>query len=197
MKNSDFTAREKIVIRRSSRLLAPVLVFGATLLLGTASFAETFHFRVAFESVPGLEEIEAGNLQLGIKVLEDQLARSEPESSGDILTTLCAAYIVNRSLDKAARACDKAVAISPTETAYNNRGVFRAHTGDLSGARADFERVRPRQLEAYMEELRMKNVPLMAADNFDLVDELLSKRTAAQRNGPAALGSAAIEDLND
>ena len=197
VKNSNFTALEKNVIRRSSPLGAPVPLVVAALLLGNPGFAETSHLRVAFESVPGIEEIEAGNLQAGIEVLEDQLAQVELENSGDMLVTLCGAYIVNGSLDKAKRACDKAVEISPTKAAYNNRGVYRAHVGDLYGAREDFERVRSRELEAYIEELRIRNVPLMAADNFDFVEELLFKRNSAKINASVALTPAAIEDLND
>ena len=177
--------------------IAPTLMVSAVLLFVNPSFAETRTFRVAFEWIPGTEQIEAGNLQAGIRALEDQLAQIELESSGDILTTLCAAYLVNGSLDKAVRVCDKAVEINPTESAYNNRGVFRAHTSDLSGAREDFERIRPRQLDAYLEELWVKDVPLLAASNFDLVDELLSKRTSAEAGRSFASSAAEIEELID
>ena len=169
----------------------------AALLLGNPSFADTSSFRVGFERVPGTEEIEAGNLQAGIKVLEDELAQIELESSGAILATLCAAYIVNRSLDKAERVCDKAVEIDPTKTAYNNRGVLRALTGNLFGAREDFERVRPPQLEAYLDELRTTDVPLVADDNFYLVDKLLSKRSSAELGRSYAPSAATIENLSD
>ncbi len=178
-------------------MIAPKLIVAAALLLGNLSFADTPRYRVAFERVPGIEEIEAGNMQAGIQVLEDQLAQIEQESNGDILATLCAAYIVNVSLDKAERVCDKAVEIDPTKTAYNNRGVFRALTGNLSGAREDFERVRPPQLEAYLDELRTTDVPLVADDNFYLVDKLLSQRTSSEIKASVALRTAAIEDLND
>ncbi len=113
------------------------------------------------------------------------------------MATLCAAYIVNNSLDKAEGACNKAVEVDPTKTAYNNRGVFRASTGDLSGARKDFERVRPRQLEVYLEELRTKDVPLMAIDNFHLIDELLAKGASSESKSSFAISTAEIEDLND
>ena len=176
---------------------APTLIIASALLLGSPTFAETVHFRVAFESVPGIEEIEAGDLQAAIKVLEDQLAKTDSESSGDILATLCAAYIVNRSLDKAERACAKALEIKPTKTAYNNRGVLRAHRGDFSGAREDFDRVRPHQLDVYLEELWVKDVPLMAEDNFGLIDELLSKGASLETNRSFALNSATIEDLTN
>ena len=173
------------------------LITAAALMLGSPSFADVFPFRVAFENVPGIEEIEAGNIQAGIKVLEDQLEQIEVSGSGDILATLCAAYIVNVSLDKAARACNEAVQVQPGKTAYNNRGVYRAFTGDLSGAHEDFERARPRQLDAYLEELKTKDVGLMAVDNFRLIEELSAKHSPAEINASVAMSTAAIEDLND
>ncbi|MEE8426735.1 MAG: hypothetical protein V3S15_05580 [Woeseiaceae bacterium] len=173
------------------------LITAVALMLCSPSFADVFPFRVAFENVPGIEEIEAGNIQAGINVLKDQLEQIEPGSSGDILATLCAAYIVNSSLDEAERACNKAVATDPTETAYNNRGVYRAFTGDLSGAHEDFERARPPQLDAYMEELKTKDVGLMAVDNFRLIEELSEKHTPAEINASVAMSTAAIEDLID
>ncbi len=177
--------------------IASTLVIATALLLGKPGFAEVIPFRVVFENVPGVEEIEAGNIQAGIKVLEDQLNQVEQGDSGDILATLCAAYIANATPDKAERACNKAVEVDPSKTAYNNRGVFRAFTGDFSGAREDFERVRPHQLEAYMDELRTKDVGLVAADNFRLIDQLLAEHTVTEINASVALRTAAIEDLKD
>ncbi len=173
------------------------LIIAAALMLGNPSFADVFPFRVAFENVPGVEKIDAGNIEAGIKVLEHQLEHIEPASSGDILATLCAAYIVNVSLHQAERACNKAVETNPSETAYNNRGVYRAFTGDLTGAREDFERVRPRDIEAYLDELKTKDVGLMSIDNFYLIEELSAKHTPAEVNVSVAMTTAAIEDLND
>jgi len=177
--------------------IAPTLVIATALLLGNPSYAEVIPFRVVFENLPGVEEIEAGNIQAGIKVLEDQLNQAEQGNSGDILATLCAAYIVNASLDKAEGACNKAVEVNPSKTAYNNRGVIRAFNGDFSAAREDFEHARPRQLEAYMDELRTKDVGLVAADNFHLIDQLLAEHTATEIDASVALRSAVIEDLKD
>ena len=197
MKNSNFMVLEKEVKRRSPPVIVLVLIIAAVLLLGNSSFAETVHFRLAFDRVPGSEEIEAGNLKVGIKLLEDQLTKIELESSGEILATLCAAYIVNRTFDKAERACKRAIEIKPTKTAYNNRGILRAHEGDLTGAREDFERVRPRQLDVHLEELWVTDIPLMGEHNFDLVDELLSKRDSAKIDASFVVSTAKIEDLRD
>jgi tetratricopeptide (TPR) repeat protein len=169
----------------------------AVMLLGNSSFAETLRLRVAFEWVPGAEAVEAGNLQAGIQELEHELAKSDLESSADVLATLCAAYIVNRSLDKAERACDKALEIKPSKTAYNNRGVLRAAKGDFSGAREDFDRVRPHQIEVYLEELWVKDVPLIAEDNFDLLEELLSTRDSVGRDRTYSASAATIENLSN
>jgi len=187
------------MIHQKSRniTIAPTLLVVTAFLFANPGFADTVHLRVVFENVPGSEEIEAGNLRAGIKALENQLTRIELESSADILATLCAAYIVNRSLDKAERACETAIEISPTKAAYNNRGVLRVHRGDFAGAREDFERVRPRELDVYLEELWVTDVPLMAEDNFDLVDELMSKGASIDAGQSFASSAAEIEDLFD
>ena len=176
---------------------AATLAIGAALMLGNPSFADVFPFRVVFEDVPGVEEIQAGNIQAGIDVLEDQLKHVEQESSGDIWVTLCAAYIINSSLDQAERACTRAVDIAPIHAAYNNRGVLRIYKGDLSGARKDFERVRPLNMEAYMDELKKTDARLVAVGNFDLIKQMLAKHTAAEVTVSLLLNAAAVEDMND
>ena len=176
-------------------VIGHLLIIAATLTLASPSFSDEFPFRVAFEKVPGVEDIEAGNIQAGIKVLEDQLNQIEQWNRGDLLATLCAAYIVDLSLDKAERACNEAVEIDPTETAYNNRGVFRAFTGNWSGAREDFDRARPHQLEVYLNELKTKDAGLMAVDNFRLINELSAKHSPAEVDVSVALKTAAIEGL--
>ncbi len=173
------------------------LAIGAALMLSNPSFADVFPFRVVFEDVPGVEKIQAGNVQAGIDMLVEQLKRVEPDSSGDIWVTLCAAYIINSSLDQAERACTKAVDIAPIHAAYNNRGVLRIYKGDLSGARKDFERVRPLNMEAYMEELKKTDARLVAVGNFDLIKQMLAKHTAAEVTASLALHTVVVEDLND
>jgi tetratricopeptide (TPR) repeat protein len=179
------------------RAVVPALIFAAVMIFIQTASAESFPFRVAFENVPGVEEIEAGDFPAGIKVLEDQLNEIDQEYSGDTWATLCAAYIMNASLHKAAFACDKAVEIDPSETAYNNRGVYRAFTGNLSGAREDFQRARPHQLESYLEELRAKDVGLMATDNFDLINELSAEYAPLEITHSTAIRTAKVENLAD
>ena len=197
MKNSNFTVLEKNVMRRSPPLIVPTLVIAAALMLANPSVADVFPFQVVFEDVPGVEEIRAGNIQAGIDILVEQLKRVESDSGGDIWVTLCAAYIINSSLDQAESACTKAVDLAPIYAAYNNRGVLRTHQGDLSGARKDFERVRPLNMEAYMDELKKTDARLVAVGNFDLINQLLAKYTATEINASAVMSTAAIEDLKD
>ena len=196
MKNFNFAVLDKNVLRRNSPLIAPALIIVAAFMAGNQSFADGFPFRAVYADVPGANEVEAGNFQAGIKILEDQLNQVEQGNSGDIWATLCAAYIVSGSLDQAERPCNKAVELDPTYCALNNRGVFRVFKGDLSGAREDFERVRPRQLEAYLEELMTKNVRVVAADNFRLVNELSAKRRVARSDASVAVNTAEIEEPN-
>ncbi len=183
------------ILRRMA--IARFLMIAAALMLGNTSWSDEFPFRTAFERVPGVEEIEAGKLQAGIKLLEEQLNQVEPGDRGDILSTLCAAYIIDVSLDKAEHACNEAVETYGTHTAYNNRGVYRVFTGDWLGAREDFDRARPQQLEAYLEEMKTKDVRLMAIDNFQRINVLSAKHSPADVDDSLEMTTAAIEDLND
>ena len=147
----------------------------AVLIIAEAVHSEEFHFRTAYERVPGAEKVEAGDLRAGIEMLESQLSGSTADMKGKILATLCAAYTIDSSLYKARSACNEAVAVSGTDLAYNNRGVYRVFSGDWVGAREDFERVRPQQLDAYLEELKDKDPGLIALGNFQLINSLWDK----------------------
>jgi hypothetical protein len=176
---------------------ARTLIIVAAFMFGSPSYSDEFSFRVAFERVPGVEDVEPGNIQAGIKVLTDQLNQTEQWNRGNVLVTLCAAYIVDMSLDKAQHVCNEAVELDPTDTAYNNRGVFRAFTGNWSGAREDFDRARPQQLEIYLNELKTKDVGLIAIDNFNLINELSVKYSRAELDVSATLKTAAIESFSN
>jgi hypothetical protein len=167
------------------------------MMMGNRSFADEPRYRVLLEDVPGADEIEAGDMATGIKILEEQLTQVEKSKSGDIWSTLCAAHIKNLALVEAKRACDKAIEIEPTYNALNNRGVLRVYKGDLAGARKDFGRVRPPDMEAYLETLRNNDVRLVAASNFELLGQLLAKRSAAEDETRGVLSTAKIEDLDD
>ncbi len=173
------------------------LTIAATLMTSNLSWADEFSYRTAFENVPGVEELEAGNIQAGIEILEDQLYQAEMEFRGDLLATLCAAYVIDMSLANAAYACNEAVETYGTEMAYNNRGVYRVFIGDWIGAREDFDRARPEHLDAYLEELKTTDVRLMAIDNFERITLLSDKFTPADVVDSVVITTAAIEELSD
>ena len=146
----------------------------------TEARAETFAFRVAFEDVPGVEDVVSGNLQDGIVRLETELD-NDSSDTGFVLATLCGAYIMDMALDHASRTCDAAVKHQPGRTAFNNRGVLRALLGDFEGAREDFEKARPAELSAYLEDLRRRDVGLVANDNFRKFENLTAGRESGDK----------------
>jgi hypothetical protein len=197
MNNFYFSVLGKDQPGRTSPLIASTLVIATALLLGNPSSAQVVAFRLALADVAGVEKIIAGDIQAGITVLEDQLKLGESKSKGDMLATLCAAHILNDRIDKAKRPCNDAVAVNPSRMSYNNRGVYRSHRGDLAGAREDFDHAQPQHLETYLDELKAKDVGLIANDNFLLVDELLAKHEVGMFNAALPAFGADIEDLND
>lgn len=179
-------------LRRSASLILPALSLAVVLLVGNQSFADGSYFRVVYAEVPGVEELEAGNVEVGIRMLSEKVGNAENGSESDIWATLCAAHIVTLALDRAERACNKAVETGPTYAALNNRGVYRAYRGDFPGARDDFDRARPLQLEAYLEELTTKDVRVVADNNFHLINRVLARRGDAST--AIAKSTAEIED---
>ena len=173
------------------------LVIAAALLLGNSSFAQVVAFRLALADVPGVEKIIAGDIQAGIRVMEDQLKLVKSKSKGDTLATLCAAHILNDSLGKARGPCNEAVKVNPSRISYNNRGVYRSHRGNLAGAREDFDHAQPQHLETYVDELKAKDVGLIANDNFLMIDELLANQEVENFNAALPALGADIEDLID
>lgn len=154
-------------------ILCPVF-FCTLALSGSVTRAEDFPFRVALGDLPGVAEVTSGDLSEGIEILEKQLDSDRYEKDY-VLATLCGAYIMEMSLEKAAQACTDAVEISPGAIALNNRGVLRAFTGDFDGARRDFDTVRPRELDEYLEYLKTIDVGLIANENSGLLTMLADK----------------------
>lgn len=182
------------VPRRSSLPIARALLIAAALLIGNQGFADESYFRVVYADVPGVEELEAGNVEVGIKILNEQLGKAEQGSDSDIWATLCAAHIITLSLDRAKRPCNKAVETGPSYAALNNRGVFRAYRGDFPGAREDFNRARPLQLEAYLEEMATKDVRVVADNNYHLINRVLARSDPGETSTTIARSTAEIED---
>lgn len=162
-----------------------------------ASRADEFPFRVAFENVPGVEEITSGDVTEGIAILERALENGDADK-GYVLATLCGAYIIHSSLEEASLVCTDAVEMSPGETAYNNRGVLRAFSGDFEGAREDFDRARPQRMDEYLEYLKTRDVGLIAHGNSGLLEDLVAKHSPLDAQSSVAMSSGSeIERLYD
>lgn len=164
---------------------------------GATAAAETYPFRVAFENVPGAAELEAGDIDAGIEKLEREIEDGDADT-GFVLATLCGAYVLDGSLHKAERTCDRAVTQYPGETAFNNRGVLRAFNGDFRGAEADFDQARPERMAEYLEYLKTKDVGLIADNNFDLLEELAAKHSPVDvKSSVASNAGADVETIRD
>ena len=173
------------------------VIFAAVMALSSASYADYFPFRVAFENVPGVAEITSGNVSEGIEILKQELD-NDAANKGYVLATLCGAYIIDSSLEEAAQVCTDAVETFPGETAFNNRGVLRAFTGDFEGAREDFDRARPERMSEYLEYLKTKDVGLIATGNHGLLEELQAKHSALDVQASVAMSSSAdIESFRE
>ena len=192
------TIAEPVRRRHRGRLssVAAGVAFVGVLVLCGLSRADEARYRVLLGNVPGADEVEAGDVQAGIRVLEHQLKEAETATEGEVWSTLCAAYIIDLSLAKAERACNKAVKLDPSYYALNNRGVLRVYEGDLAGAREDFGRVRPPDMQAYLRQLKATNIRLVAASNFDLVSELLAMRRNGADRTRHPVSTADVETLN-
>lgn len=167
------------------------------IVIAAAGHAESWPFRVAFEDVPGVEKLASGDISGGTAILKSAL-ENETVHRGYGLATLCGALTIDLSLQEAEEICSEAVATLPGPTAFNNRGVLRTITGDYDGARYDFERARPQQLDEYMAYLKTRDVGLIADSNFGLLDRLASsKHEQAGISSVAVKTSARIESFND
>ena len=173
------------------------LTFFAALLAVNVAVADGFPFRVALGDLPGVDEVTSGNIDEGIRILEHELENGVARKDY-VLATLCGAYILQSSLKKAERACTDAVEISPGEIALNNRGVLRTFTGDFKGAKEDFDKVRPENLDEYWEHLRITDAGLIAHENGNLLNALATRHSPLDVESSVANTSGAeIETFGD
>lgn len=176
---------------------AGVVVSLFALVSHRAGADDVYPFRVAFEDLPGVDHLLAGDLARGTRMLEESLASGSADESG-VLATLCGAYILRNQLSRAARACAESIERSRNDTAYNNRGVLRAFRGDLEGARRDFVRAGPADLDAYMELLRTRDVGLVAGSNRELLERLSASHSVEEvRSSYSPVRSAEIETIEE
>lgn len=169
----------------------------AALALPGLSSAETFEFKVVYAEVPGIEKILAGDFDSAIARLEERARNSGAHSVPNELSTLCALYVVTGRLDKGQDTCQAAVEVDRSDAAFNNRGVYRAHSGDTEGALEDFRRVRvaPENESLYVEELKRRNARLMASRNFTVAIRYIERRKNGQKRKAGVVSAASVEDL--
>lgn len=185
---------------KTTRLYSLPASLVAGFLLSTAAHAEALAFQVAFADVPGTTHLAAGRLEQGIEILERRRANPEIEPLFDERSTLCAAYILAGRLNNAARACHDAVANDNSVAAFNNRGVYRAHAGDIDGALSDFSRIRLASGDRndFVDELPPANARVMATGNFQLAERLRGmgrRQVLGQQRARQGVRGASIEDI--
>jgi tetratricopeptide (TPR) repeat protein len=176
------------------------LILLAIIALPPMSNAESFNFRVVYAEVPGINEVLAGDRAAAIEILESRAKDSGSYYLTDELATLCALYVVSGKFAVAHEACNKAVEIDQSHTAYNNRGVLRAHLGDAVGALEDFERARvlPKHQKRYVQELMNRDPRLIATSNYAVARKLSAKRRFDPSQALAnSVRGASVEDLGN
>ena len=178
------TQRAASLITQSAAVVASCLALSATVV------ADVYEFRVAFANVPGIDELEAGDVHAGIRILEDRQTDKRAPKYIDEMSTLCAAYVVNDELDEAAVPCNYSVRKFRTMISYNNRGALRANLGDFEGAKEDFDYARSIDEPRYLTVEQAEYVRGLAEHNFLLVSELIARRDAPQLEGGLALSDA-------
>lgn len=121
---------------------------------GLASSAMAGYEVTAFGATPGFEQI----MEKDYEGASARLAmRSYEATRYATLANLCVSRLMSHDVEGALASCDKAVSVAPSDLTsslapmyhkraevmthlYSNRGVVRAVSGDLSGARDDFAR---------------------------------------------------------
>jgi len=157
--------------------------------------AEQLEFKVAMEDLPGIDEVQAGQVDLGISILEANKATPGSVTWQRTIATLCGIYVLAADYKKANDACETAVADAPGETAFNNRGVLRVHYGDFIGASEDFEKARPQDVGEYLQLIRESDPKLIAASNTKSLEYLRLRMDTARVREPQKLSSAAVENV--
>ncbi len=130
--------------------------------------AEQYTFQVIFTSDLASDEIDAGDYDAAIKILEGKARDADSKYVDDELATLCGLYVLTKQLVVAHNTCDTAVASDRSYAAYNNRGVLRVHLKNVKGALDDFTHVRvpPEKRQLYIQELIRLDARLVANANY-------------------------------
>ena len=182
--------------RKNFRLLVNSTLTVSTVLLSlflapvslAAPKPGAFHM-VAIEDIAQGRLVTQGAYSKAVRRLE---ANASQRFSFERANNLCVAYTKSNVLDKAEQSCDAAVAeAGVTETtnaitagpdarlraryqaiALSNRGVFKAVSGDITGAHVDFERA----LDLY-DELEEFHINLAYLEVFDPIRNAIAQNT--------------------
>lgn len=128
------------MFKQSAAAITTVIALGLGGQVATADTA--IELRTADMEVPGAREVEAGEYRAGIAKLERALSRpNHAFGRAPALINLCVAFVATGELDRAAKACDAAVANGASlELAYNNRAALHILRGDSQAAMADLRK---------------------------------------------------------
>lgn len=177
-----------------------ILILLAALAVPATVAAQSVHLKVVYAEVPGIDKIREGNHAAAIRILEKRIKDGDGHYIANELSTLCALYVVKGQLSAATVACHDAVESDASYAAFNNRGVLRAHMGDVAGALSDFRRARvpPGDLQQYIEERMRTDARMVASSNFAAASEHTAKEWRGIRQSLAErVTGASIEDIND
>lgn len=175
------------MLRKNALSSTVVLVSAAALAGPLEAGTARVEMQIVFEDIPGAEELDAGDLERGISIIEAELKSRNPAYRSELLANLCGAYVLTREIKEARKACDAAVEAEARPSAFNNRGVLRVLVGDLEGARRDFDRVRLDDVEAYLDEIKRTDPRFMASENLALLDEIEKRVAMTGDDEPLAL----------
>jgi Flp pilus assembly protein TadD len=157
---------QKMICR--SRLAVAVGLICAAL---AVSAEDSFTMKVHPKETPGSWEIEHGQYERAVTLLEIAAARSmrSGRDEGPIQTNLCVAYTKLGDYDTATRYCDRAVEVSfQFGVAYNNRGVLQALKNNFAAAAADFDAAINRRESAEVAKLNKERLgEHVSQDNGD------------------------------
>ena len=126
----------------NSKISSTFIVVIALSVMGiTSASAESWELRTAAEEVNGTRDLEAGNIDKSIRVLERSYRSTPYDLKGAVLTNLCVAHTLKRDFETAMDYCERAAERgNGSREAFNNRGVLNAMLGNYSQAVSDFQK---------------------------------------------------------
>ncbi|MCC2617284.1 hypothetical protein LJ739_13605 [Aestuariibacter halophilus] len=128
------------------------------------STANSLRLQTSVEDVNGVRDIEAGNLNDGLRKTLATLSRTTVASQRQpLLNNLCATYIALEQLSSAHSACDAAVSSgSRNAVALNNRAVLNCKVGNAKQCVDDLKQAQ-----------RLRKVDEVIAANLSLAQQTI------------------------